>query len=137
MIRVLSESRDTALPAAKADGEALWLDRADVERSTGWAWKPEGLCRDDACLPLPRTPGPRLVDGDRLDVAAFWRWAGWPVVHDAASTLWVLGEGAARRADALASLEAPDFELPDLDGRPHRLSDHRGRRVLLATWASW
>ena len=27
--------------------------------------------------------------------------------------------------------------LPDLAGRPHRLSDLRGRRVFLATWASW
>jgi peroxiredoxin len=49
----------------------------------------------------------------------------------------VLGEGAARRSDALASLQAPDFELPDLDGHLHRLSDCRGRRVFLATWASW
>ena len=78
-----------------------------------------------------------MVDGDRLDLAAFWRHAGWPVAHDAASQLWVLGEDAARRAHALASLQAPDFELPDLDGHLHRLSDYRGRRVFLATWASW
>ena len=32
---------------------------------------------------------------------------------------------------------APDFALPDLDGRVHRLSDFRGRKVFLATWASW
>jgi peroxiredoxin len=37
----------------------------------------------------------------------------------------------------LASLEAPDFALPDWQGRPHRLSHYRGRKVLLATWASW
>ena len=30
-----------------------------------------------------------------------------------------------------------DVGLPDLDGRPHRLSDHRGKKVLLVTWASW
>jgi peroxiredoxin Q/BCP len=27
--------------------------------------------------------------------------------------------------------EAPDFELPDQDGRPVRLSDFRGRRVVV------
>jgi peroxiredoxin len=32
---------------------------------------------------------------------------------------------------------APAFALPDLDGRRHRLSDHRGNKVLLVTWASW
>ena len=30
-----------------------------------------------------------------------------------------------------------DFELPDLDGKLHRLSDYRGQKVLLVTWASW
>jgi peroxiredoxin len=30
---------------------------------------------------------------------------------------------------------APDFELPDLDGRPHRLSDYRGRIVVVNFWS--
>jgi len=30
---------------------------------------------------------------------------------------------------------APDFELPDLDGRPHRLSDYRGRIVVVDFWS--
>ena len=137
MIRVLSDERDTQLETARSDGDALWLERTDVERATGWTWKPEGLCRDDACMPVPRSNDRPIVDGDRLDVAAFWRRAGWPVVHDDASRLWVLGTGASERADALASGMAPDFELPDLDGHLHRLSDYRGRRVFMATWASW
>ena len=32
---------------------------------------------------------------------------------------------------------APAVVLADLDGKPHRLSDYRGRRVLLNFWASW
>ena len=32
---------------------------------------------------------------------------------------------------------APDFALPDLAGELHTLSEHRGKKVLLATWASW
>ena len=32
---------------------------------------------------------------------------------------------------------APDFALPDLSGRVHRLSDYRGQKVFLTTWASW
>jgi thiol-disulfide isomerase/thioredoxin len=31
----------------------------------------------------------------------------------------------------------PDLELPDLNGKPHRLSDWNGNVVLLTFWASW
>ncbi len=32
---------------------------------------------------------------------------------------------------------APDFAVADLDGRPFRLSEHRGQIVLLDFWATW
>jgi cytochrome oxidase Cu insertion factor (SCO1/SenC/PrrC family) len=48
-----------------------------------------------------------------------------------------LGAAASERARRLASLEAPDFTLPDVDGRPHTLSGFRGKKVLLVAWASW
>ena len=32
---------------------------------------------------------------------------------------------------------APEFSLPDLDGRQVRLSDLRGKVVLLFYWATW
>lgn len=137
MITVIHEQRTTRWPDAAAGGEALWLDAGAIEASTGWQWKPEGLCHGDTCVPLPPAQANELVRDGRLDIAAMWRRSGQPVVHDAASRTWVLGTGAERRAAALATLEAPDFELPDLDGRLHRLSAYRGKRVFLATWASW
>ncbi|MCX6057592.1 MAG: redoxin domain-containing protein [Chloroflexi bacterium] len=30
---------------------------------------------------------------------------------------------------------APDFELPDLEGRPHRLSEYRGKIVIINFWS--
>lgn len=137
MITVLNDQRETQWPDDAAEGDALWLDAAAIEAATGWAWKPEGLCRDAVCVPLPRGAGADVVRDDKIDLAAMWRHGGQPVVHDAASRAWVLGTGTSQRGAALASREAPDFELPDLQGRRHRLSQYRGRKVLLATWASW
>jgi hypothetical protein len=62
---------------------------------------------------------------------------GHPLAVDREERVACLGVAAAARGAALASLEAPDFALPDLAGRLHRLSEHRGRKVLLVAWASW
>ena len=34
-------------------------------------------------------------------------------------------------------VEAPDFELASLEGEKHRLSQYRGKIVLLSFWATW
>lgn len=142
MITILHEQRVSTHDDAAAAPDALWLDAPAIQAATGWQWKPEGLCRGDLCLPVPPAARAALVrqpagQPARLDIAAMWRRSGQPVVHDAARRTWVLGTGAAQRSAALETLEAPDFELPDLGGRRHRLSALRGRKVFLATWASW
>lgn len=40
-------------------------------------------------------------------------------------------------AEMPARVEAPEFALPDLEGRMHRLSDDRGRVMLINFWATW
>ena len=126
MATVLTETGELTVPAING----LWLSGEDVERVTGWALKPEGMCRDDICVPTPVREG-------RVDVAAFWHRLGRPVVSDAAGDTWVLGTGAEQRNSALSGLMAPDFTLPDLAGTPHTLSKLRGKKVFLCTWASW
>lgn len=116
---------------AATDG--LRVSPADAEAVTGWTLKPEGMCRNELCVPL-------TGDGrrnDSVDLAAFWRALGHPVVSDNPGAVWVLGTAAESRTNALAGLEAPDFTLPDLAGVPHRLSELRGKKVFLTTWASW
>jgi len=137
MVTVLTETGERAVPEARVEGEALWLPRRDAETVTGWEARPEGFCRGDVCVPVPRGREHDIVRGNRVDVAALWRHLGQLVVHSAEGDAWVLARSGQDRASALASLEAPDFTLPDLSGRLHSLSEHRGRKVLLVTWASW
>src|SRR5258708_3739738 len=126
MAIVLSEAGEFEVVATSG----LTLAPEDAERVSGWSLKPEGMCRDELCVPWPAEQG-------RIDVAAFWRHLGHPVLSDDGGETWVLGTGAGTRNDALAGLQAPDFTLPDLAGVPHRLSEFRGRKILLTTWASW
>jgi hypothetical protein len=112
------------------------LERLDVapdelERQTGWELKPEGLCKDDRCVPLP--------DGGATDgvvyVTAVAERLGMPLVHDAGHELWALGPEAGDRV--LASAELPPIVLADVEGRRFDLASLRGQKVLIAAWASW
>ena len=109
-------------------GDTLTVDPAVL----GWERKPEGLCRDEVCIPVPAgTPsGPVAAE-------ALGRLLHRPVVIDAAERVAAFGASAAERAAALRGALAPDFELADLDGVVHRLSDYRGRKVVLYVYGSW
>ena len=137
MVTVLTESGEWVVPEGEASGEALWLPAREAEAATGWAAKPQGLCKGEVCVPLPAAREEGLVRDARVNVAALWRHLGQPVVHSERGHAWVLAESARDRAAALRSLEAPDFTLPDVSGRMHSLRDYRGKKVLLVTWASW
>ena len=104
------------------------VDVAELERRTGWAIKPEGACKAEMCVPLPRdtllTPD---VLRDRL---------GMPLVGDGAAGVWALGPSTAG-GHALESAVAPDIELPDIDGNPFKLSSLHGRKTIVVAWASW
>lgn len=134
---LLYEGREAALDDAEARGDELWLSLDALEPATGWDPSPEGLCRGDACVAVPA--GARWIDEDarRIDVAGFARYLGHPIVRDDRGETWSFGPPVTARRAMLASLEAPDFELPDLDGRTHRLSDYRGKKVFLFSWGSY
>ena len=132
MITVLTADAQREIDG-RSDGGSLWIDGAQLASLTGYELKPEGACREDVCVPL----NDELVRGDRVDAAGFWRLVGRPVLRDESGSVWLLAEAASTRRDVLSSGQAPDFTLPDLDGTQHSLSEFRGKKVFLATWASW
>ncbi|MBT6446393.1 MAG: TlpA family protein disulfide reductase, partial [Acidimicrobiaceae bacterium] len=60
-----------------------------------------------------------------------------PAVLDQASGVAAIGAQRSVRKRALDDLQAPDFVLPDLNGTPHALSDHRSKKRLLVAFSSW
>lgn len=129
---ILYGDRVTTLPQAEAGGESLWLEAADMHAATGWKLETEGLCRGDACV---RVDPAWRDDAGRIDLLAFARHMGQPVTRD--GQVIAIGENVNARRDALFSLTAPDFSLPDLDGVMHALSDYRGKKVFLHSWGSY
>ena len=102
-----------------------------LARETGWEVKPQGACRDERCVPLP----PGALEGDRVDLSAFADRLGMPLLHDEQVGLWALGPESGGRA--MTTVTAPDLQLPLLTGEPFALSALRGKKVLIAAWASW
>jgi hypothetical protein len=75
--------------------------------------------------------------GELLDLGALAELLRRPLALDLVERAGFLGESASARSDALTSLDAPDFTLPDLAGISHSLAEHRGEKVFLVAWASW
>ncbi len=61
---------------------------------------------------------------------------GMPLVEATGHGLWALGP-AVVASRALASAEAPELRLPDLDGNEFELASLRGQKVLLYAWAPY
>ena len=110
------------------------LDRLDIDAAafaagTGWELKPEGVCKGDVCVPLGAAGSPfdLVATAGRLRMA---------LVRDDELGVWALGpETLGGRA--LASVEAPELVLPDVDGNEFRLSSLRGCKVVLVSWAPY
>ena len=137
MVTLLTDQGERTVAGARVEGERLWLTPSDLEAATGWELQPEGFCHGGACVPLPAGRESELVREGRVEAGALWRHLGKALTHSEAGDVWVLGEGAGDRAAALRSLQAPDFRLPDPSGAMHSLSELRGKKVLLVSWASW
>jgi hypothetical protein len=138
--------------SARLDAGELWISSGDLARATRFELKHSafssqhsakaGVCWGEICYLLPQSPSEqsefvREESGKSwFNLTAFARLTSQPVAHDVERSAWYFGVRSDQRRQ-LASLEAPDFTLPDIDGKLHSLSDLRGKKVFLVTWASW
>lgn len=134
---VLYDDRAVALERVGADpagdAGALWIRTRDLPRVNGFELKPQGACRADLCIPIPKA----MTRGEFFNLTAFANKAGQTVVAEPAARVWSLGEMRALGGGLASSRVAPDFEVPDRRGRPVHLAGFRGKKALVVTWASW
>jgi hypothetical protein len=139
---VVYDDKATEINSAQTpDGtDQLWITTTDLSQATRFEVKPQGICRDELCFPLPKA---RQADFLRkqsgknwFNLTGFAELVHQPVAHDPATSTWYFGTRSDQR-QTLASLRAPDFTLPDMAGKTHSLSDFHGKKVFLVTWASW
>jgi len=134
---VLYEDRSIALEQVvldpAQDAGALWIRKRDLARINGFTLKPEGACRADLCIPIPKA----MLHGDYFNLSAFAKKAGQAVVAAPGARVWSFGEMQALGGGLSNSRIAPDFDVPDRLGRPVHLAGFRGKKALVVTWASW
>ena len=128
---VLYADRTIALDKVRVEGSELWVRRADLPRINEFELKPQGACRADLCIPISR----ELKNGDWFNLTGFARRIRQSYVAD--SGVWSFAEIPVVRGDFYQSRVAPDFGVPGRQGRTVHLSDFRGKKVLVVTWASW
>jgi peroxiredoxin len=134
-ITIINEHARVVEAMPDPDHGTFLVDAAGLPDALGWELKASGLCRDSTCVPVADTGALRI--GERLDLAAVAAAVGQPVVVDLDAGVMAVALPAELRRRALEELQAPAFELPDLEGEPHRLGEWAGKKKLLVTLSSW
>lgn len=138
---VIYDGVTTQVAASPDATKDLWVTMADLKRATGFVVKPQGVCREQLCFPLPKDRKAEFVSKKGsvswFNLTAFARMIKQPVASDEKNAAWYFGPRPDVRDSYIASLDAPNFTLPDASGKMHSLSDFKGKKVLLVTWASW
>ena len=112
MILIDVDGREHELSDGLADEPAL-------AGALGWTLKPEGLCRDETCVPLL---GRSVLDALGLLVVTDDEW-GVAAVAPSAET----------HHREIAGGKAPRLDLQDVDGNPVSFDDFSGQKRVLVT----
>lgn len=121
--------------AAVREGELL-VPAAELAKVNGFELKQEGVCAGPLCIPLQEGWVAREGEAVLFNATRFAAHVKQPVAAEPEARVFSFGP-VPELASGLASGEAPDFALPDRQGKTVRLSDFRGKKVLLLAWSSW
>ena len=140
-VTVLYDGQVVEIERTLADPNDLWVVPEDLPRVNRFELKPEGACLDELCVPVRQDQDSAMfvTRGGQpwFNVTELARKLEQAFVADHDRVVWSFGEIPVTRTRFLRAAMAPDFELPNREGELVRLSDFRGTKVLIVTWASW
>lgn len=123
------------------DANDLWIPVGELTRVSGFELKPEGACLDEICVPVRQDQDSELLvrrqGAPWFNLTELADRVHQPYLADHESGVWGFGEIPAQRQSFVRDGQAPDFTLPDWRGDTRSLSDFKGKKIMLLTWASW
>ena len=138
---VLFEQNVVELTETLADPTDLWVVAEDLTRVNGFELKPEGACLDEICVPVKQDEDSDMFvrrNGKAwFNVSELADRLQQPEVVDYDAGVFSFGAIPVTRSAFLEQAVAPNFELTDQNGATVQLSDFKGKKIMLLTWASW
>lgn len=138
-ITLITNTKTTKL-AALVKGNELWIPVDALESTTGFELKSSGACYTSLDICIPLIGGDFVYENEKgkwFNISKLAVHLEQPCIASVDESVWSLGAMPQQRQHMLNSGLAPDFEIVDIYGEQLRLSDFRGKKVLLVTWATW
>ena len=131
-VTVVYDEAATEIGGARVEGSELWVTTRDLTRATRFELKPQGVCRDELCFPLPQARREEFVreDGDTrwFHLTAFARLVGQPFAIAAQ------GEPVARDVGARQRQEPGSQGEPGAPQQDPRSQTEGGARPENSVW---
>jgi len=139
-ITILANDQISKISTLKENSDTLWIKADELKTATHFELKKSGVCYDplNICIPLVEDGFVQENEaGQWLNMSKVAAKLGQACVSDENHTVWSLGLIPEVRKAMLDTAIAPNFEIADIHGETLRLSDLRGKKVLIVTWATW
>ena len=138
---ILYDGSTATVDETLSDPTDLWVTVQDLPRVNGFELKPEGACLDEICVPVRQEEDSDIFVNRRdtgwLNVTELARRIQQPIVADHETQTFSLGVIPVQRQSFVRDGLATDFTLQDWQGNTLSLSDFKGRKIMLLSWASW
>jgi peroxiredoxin len=137
-VTILARDQALVIDDAVVDGDELLVPARHVQAITGFEMKAEGMCSGSVCYFPADASWKSERDGTAyFNLTRFAKKMDQVYAVDRERGVWSFTSVPHSHVAPLMTGVAPDFALPDRAGKTVRLSDFRGKKVLLVTWASW